>query len=115
MKSPFCTAIREEFSCIGNPPFVNIHAKSVASHLSKGEKIFAVAATYLQNAAVLTKLFELPDIRYKVFPTGLCQFVEIESPVLVTFLHVLYLLFELEIKPIAKLEISPKAAKERTK
>lgn len=104
---------RKEPPCIGYSPFVDIHAQRVASHLGEGEQIATVAATNLQYAAVLTEPFELPDVWYKVFPAGLCQFVEIKCPVRVTFLHVLYTMFGLETKPIAKLEISPKAAKER--
>lgn len=87
--TPRVTA-RKEFPCIGYPPLVDVNAQRVASHLGEREQIATVSATNLQYAAVLIEPFELPDVWYKVFPAGLCQFVEIECPVRVTFLHVLY-------------------------
>ena len=86
-KVAFRVAVRKEFPSIGYPSLINVNAQSVASHLSKREQIAAVTEAYLPYAAIVTELFELPDIRNKIFPTGLGQFVEVECPVLVTFLH----------------------------
>ena len=87
-KFPFHLPLGKEPPCIGYPSRRYVHSCGAASPFGKGQQVAAIAAANLQHLHAFCHLDKLRQVGNKIFAAGLYEFLKVQCPVSLPFLHV---------------------------